>query len=284
MSHSLFRISHFAFCIHHLIELAPSHKIGLTLNSPLIAGGGAFGFADEYASLVDFLRFGAFVTNPITFRPRTPAQGPRVIPFPGGTLIHTGLPNAGLSAVVRDCERKWAKMGCPVVVHVAATTPDEVAACAERLEGVDAVVGIEVGFRDDESLADSEMMLRGAAQRARQPIIASLPHARAAAFARLAEKVGAQAVTVTAPPRGTLYHNGEWVSGRLYGPSLLPMALSIVREIKKQTALPIIGAGGVHSKADVEAMLEAGAAAVMVDSVAWVEPHFSNQIVTGPSL
>ena len=255
-----------------MIELASAHKIGLTLNSPLIAGGGAFGFADEYASLIDFSKFGAFITNPITFRPRSPAEGDRVVPFPGGTLVHTGLPNAGLSAAVRECERKWAKQGCPVVVHVAATTPAEVAACVERLEGVQAVAGIEVGFRDDESLAEAELMLREAVQRARQPIILSLPHARASAFARMAEKVGAQAITVTAPPRGTLRVNGEWVSGRLYGPALLPTALSLVREIKKQIALPIIGAGGVHSKTDVEAMLEAGATAVMVDSAAWVTP------------
>lgn len=267
-----------------MIDLAPSHKIGLTLNSPLIAGGGAFGFADEYASLVDFSRFGAFVTNPVTLRPRSPAEGPRVIPFPGGALIHTGLPNAGLSAVVRDCERKWARMGCPVVVHVAASTAEEVAACVERLEGVEAAAGIEIGFRDGEALADAEMMLREAVQRARQPVVVSLPHARAVAFARMAERVGAQAVTATAPQRGTLLHHGEWVSGRLYGPALLPQALSIVREIKKQTALPIIGAGGVHTKTDVEAMLEAGAAAVMVDSVVWVDPYFSSQIVTGPSL
>lgn len=254
-----------------MIELAPSHKIGLALNSPLIAGGGAFGFADEYAPLVDFSRFGAFITNPITLRPRSPADGPRVIPFPGGALIHTGLPNAGLSAVVRDCERKWAKMGCPVVIHVAATTPEEAAACAERLDRVEAVAGIEVGFRDDESLSDAESMLREMIQRARQPIIVSLPHARAAAFARMAERAGAQALTVTAPPRGTLRRGSDWVSGRLYGPSLLPSALSVVREIKKQTALPMIGAGGAHTKADVEAMLEAGASAVMVDSAVWVD-------------
>jgi dihydroorotate dehydrogenase (NAD+) catalytic subunit len=84
--------------------------------------------------------------------------------------------------------------------------------------------------------------------------------------------VGAQAITATAPPRGTLRVNGEWVSGRLYGPALFPTALAIVREIKKKTALPIIGAGGAHSKADIEAMLEAGAKAVMVDSAVWVDP------------
>mgnify|MGYP001561059790 FL=1 len=256
------------------IEIAPSHKIGLPLASPLIAGGGAFGFADEYASLAGetrFSRFGAFVTNPLTLRPRSPAKEQHVIPFPGGALIHTGLPNPGLSAAIRDYEHKWERLGCPVFVHVAATTSGEVAACMEKLERVESVAGIEIGFRDDESLAEAETMVRAAVQFARQPIIVSLPQARALAFARMAEKVGAQVVTATAPPRGTMYHNGEWASGRLYGPALLPQALSLIRELKTQTALPIIGAGGVHTKDDVEAMLAAGATAVMVDSVAWVE-------------
>lgn len=254
------------------IELASSHKIGLTLASPVIAGGGAFGFADEYADLVDFSRLGAFITNSITRRPRTPADGTRVVPFAGGVLMHTGLPNPGISAVVRDYERKWAKLGCPVIVHIAATTPDEVVGCIEKLERVEAVGGIEIGFRDDEPLADAELMLREAVQRARQPIIASLPHMRAAAFARMAEKVGAQAVTVTAPPRGTLVVNGESVSGRLYGPSLLPQALRLIHEIKSLVSLPIIGAGGIHSRDDVDATLRAGAVAVTVDSAAWVTP------------
>ncbi len=255
-----------------MIELAPSHKTGLSLNSPLIAGGGAFGFAAEYAELVDFTRFGAFITNPVTLRPRQPAQGARILPFPGGTLIHTGLPNPGLATLLRDCERKWATLGCPVIVHLAATESEEFAESIERLERVESVAGIEIGFRDDVALADAGWMLKAATQRARQPIIVSLPHARAAAFARLAEKADAQAITVTAPPRGALVERaeGEWVNGRLYGPALLPQALQLVREIKKQTALPIIGAGGVHTRADVEAMLAAGATAVLVDSAVWV--------------
>jgi dihydroorotate dehydrogenase (NAD+) catalytic subunit len=247
-----------------LIELAPNHKTGLTLNSPLIAGGGLFGFADEYASLIDFTQFGAFITNPITLRPRTPAEGQRVAPFPGGVLIHTGLPNPGLSATIREYERKWAKLGCPVIIHLAATTPEEVRLCVEKLEVVDSVAGIEIGFRDDEALADVELLLREATGRARQPVIVSVPFARAGAFARLAEKVGAQAITVAAPPRGSVWVQDQWLTGRLYGPALFPQSLQLVREIKNQTSLPIIGAGGVQMKDDMAAMLAAGAVAVSV--------------------
>lgn len=252
-----------------MIELAPAHKIGLTLPSPLVAGGGAWGFAHEYAGLVDFEKLGAFITNPVSLRPRSPAEGRRSAPFPGGTLIHTGLPNAGLTAILRDLERRWAVLGCPVIVHVAATTPDEVAACVDKLERVESVAGIELGLRDDEALADAELLIRAAAGRARQPVILALPAARAGAFARLASRTGVQALTVCAPPRGANYVDGNWLTGRLYGPALLPQALAAVREIKQQTDLPLIGAGGVHNRADVDAMLAAGAAAVQIDSAAW---------------
>lgn len=246
-----------------MIELAPNHKIGLTLNSPLIAGGGLLGFADEYDNLIDFSKLGAFITNPITLRPRTPAEGHRVAQFPGGMLIHTGLPNPGLSTVIRDYERKWAKLGCPVIVHLAATTPEETVAAVEKLERVESVAGIEIGFRDDEPLAEAEVMLREAVQRSRQPVIVSVPFARALVFVRLAEKLGVQAITVAAPPRGTVRVGNDWLTGRLYGPALLPQSLQLVREIKQQTSLPIIGAGGVETQVDVEAMLAAGAVAVV---------------------
>ena len=254
-----------------MIELAPNHKTGLSLTAPLIAGGGLFGFADEYADLIDFSKFGAFITNPITWRPRAPAEGQRVAQFPGGMLIHTGLPNPGLSAAIREYERKWAKLGCPVIVHLAATTPEDVAAGVEKLERVESVAGIEIGFRDDESLTEAELMLREAVQRSRQPVMVSVPFTRAGAFARLAEKVGAQALTVAAPPRGTLLVNGQPLTGRLYGPALLPQSLQLVHEIKKQTSLPIVAAGGVETNASVEAMLAAGAVAVVLENDRWAQ-------------
>jgi dihydroorotate dehydrogenase (NAD+) catalytic subunit len=266
----LFIISLFILHCSLIIELAPSHKTGLTLAGPVLAGGGAMGFADECAGLIDFSKLGAFITNPITYRPRTPAEGVRVVPVAGGTLVHTGLPNPGLSAALRDYERKWARLGCPLVLHLAATTPGETITAVERLERIDTVAGIELGFRDDAPLAEVEPILRDCVQRARQPIIASLPQARAAVFARLAHKLGAQAVTVAAPPRGMAWVNGELVKGRLYGASLLPHTLRLIDEIHSLVPLPIIGAGGIHTQADVDAVLEAGAVAAMVDSAVWV--------------
>jgi len=58
------------------------------------------------------------------------------------------------------------------------------------------------------------------------------------------------------------------VTGRLYGPSLFPQTLETVFSASK-LSLPMIGAGGVWTKENAEAMLSADALAVQVDAVLW---------------
>jgi len=57
--------------------------------------------------------------------------------------------------------------------------------------------------------------------------------------------------------------------GRLFGPSLFPQSLEIVSAAAK-LGLPVIGAGGVYSKEDAQAMLMAGALAVQMDAGLWL--------------
>ena len=98
-----------------MIELAPHHKRGLNLANPVMNASGLLGFADEYRGLIDFSRLGAFVTNALTARPRTPAHPPNAIPLPNGVLIHTGLPNPGVRAAIRQYDREWQRLGPPVI-------------------------------------------------------------------------------------------------------------------------------------------------------------------------
>ena len=61
---------------------------------------------------------------------------------------------------------------------------------------------------------------------------------------------------------------GEFVTGRLYGPSLFPQALALVRDAAR-VGIPVIGSGGVWKPEQAEAMKEAGAIAVQLDAVLW---------------
>jgi dihydroorotate dehydrogenase (NAD+) catalytic subunit len=85
---------------------------------------------------------------------------------------------------------------------------------------------------------------------------------------------GAGALVVAAPPRGTARdpQSGKLVPGRIYGPLVKPMVLRVVGQLMSRIDIPIIGAGGIHSAQDARDYLEAGAVAVQVDSVTWIEP------------
>jgi dihydroorotate dehydrogenase (NAD+) catalytic subunit len=273
-----------------MIELAPHQKRGLALANPILNASGILGFAGEARGWVALPRLGAFVTNALTYKPRTSAHPPNAAPLPNGVLIHTGLPNPGVRAALRKWDHEWARLGPPVIVHLAATTPDEVRRSVEYLEQADGVGGVELGLRDDLSTAEAQSLIRAAV--GGPPLIVRLPLARAPELSQVAARAGADALTVSAPARASppgpisISHqarNGEgatqdraekrkW-SGRLYSPECFPAALEAVRAVASQDlGLPIIGAGGIFSIENARTMLEAGAAAVQLDAVLWNEP------------
>jgi len=227
---------------------------------------GCLGFAPDAYRFVDMPLVGAFVTNPISFLPRTPAHGWRYFDFPGGFLLHTGFPNVGINPVVRRYARHWSRSAKPVIAHLLARNADEAAAMARRLEAVEGVIGVEIGFASDtdsERVADCILAARGELS-----VIAQLPFERSLELAAVAIQAGAWAVSLAAP-RGALYaQDGTSIRGRLYGPAILPMAIRLVEQLKTRN-IPTIGAGGIYTQGDIQAMLAAGAIAVQLDSVLW---------------
>ncbi|MDW8327834.1 MAG: hypothetical protein RMK99_14825 [Anaerolineales bacterium] len=253
-----------------MIELSPQHKRGLTLRGPLHNAAGVLGFAGEYRGLLDFSRLGAFITNPITLHARTPAAPPNAVALPDGVLIHTGLPNPGLRVALRRFPREWERdllrLGVPVIVHLAATTPGEVRRSVDWIEREERVSGVELGFRDDVTAGELELLVRAARG---VPLIARLPAGRGLELAEAAVRAGADALTVSAPPRRTV----GGVTGRYYGRDCLLAALEEVRAVcALLPETPVIGAGGVFTPDDARAMREAGAVAVQLDAVLWRDP------------
>jgi dihydroorotate dehydrogenase (NAD+) catalytic subunit len=241
-------------------------KLDLSFTPPLLNAAGSLGFAPDIHGEVDWSRLGAFVTNPISLNRRTPAHGPRFIEYPGGFLLHTGFPNPGLAQVLRHHARHWSRSPVPVVVHLLGSRSDEIARMARRLENVEGVSGLEVGFAADTSPEAMVALIQAAC--GELPVIAQLPIERCMVLAVGAIQAGATLVSLAAP-RGILpAQAGELVQGRLYGPSVLPMALKVVRELTQQ-GVPTIGAGGVYTQNDITAMRTAGASAVQLDAVLW---------------
>lgn len=246
-------------------------KSDFLLEIPLMNAAGMLGFFPDPHSPVDFSRFGAFITNPISRLARTPASGTRYRPFSGGFLLHTGLPNPGLSQAIRRYENYWAASPLPLIVHLLAQNPDELGWMVERIENLGSVTGIEVGLPP---AADASLVAQFAqAALGELPVLVRVPLDGSLILAQTAVDAGASAISLGAP-RGLLpspceeEEPGMRVSGRLYGPAIFPLALRAVEQLAG-AGIAVIGAGGVRSASDIESMLNAGASAVQVGTSLW---------------
>jgi dihydroorotate dehydrogenase (NAD+) catalytic subunit len=247
----------------------------LTLEIPVMPAAGTFGFGDVYRDLIKYDKLGAFVTNPVTYAQWTPAHGPRVVPLPGGVLLHTGHPNAGISKVMAKYRNTWDAMPMPVVLHILATSVDDVRKCASRADAEAVVDAIELGIDDDTDWQTVERMVSSAVKNIDKPVLVRVPSSNAVELAQVAADHGAGAIVACAPPKGLVRDplSGQLVRGRLYGTLVKPTVLRIVERLAEiLSEVPIIGAGGIHDAQDARDYLECGARAVQIDSITWIDP------------
>lgn len=255
------------------IHLTRSGKGSLTINTPVMPASGVFGFGDEYRDLIQIDKLGALVTNPVTYSPWSPAAGTRVVPLDGGVLVHTGLPNPGLNKVLNSYRNLWTRFPIPVILHLVVAGADDARRCAERLEEEECIAAVEIGVADDLNVAECAKQIKAFVDISEKPLLARVPFGVTADFAAVLSDAGVDALVVSAPPRGTARDAaGRLVSGRVYSPIVKPLVLRLVGQIARRSTVPVIGAGGIHNPQDARDYLEAGAVAVQVDSVTWVQP------------
>ncbi len=241
----------------------------LTLGSPWMNAAGTLGFRPARANQPWPwpVEAGAFVTNPISLRRRTPAEERALLRYPGGFLLHTGLPNPGMRAALNEYGQRWARSQTPVWVRLLAQSPDEVARMVEMLEGQEGVTALELGIPPGSTAQDALGLV--AATGVELPVVVNVPVTEAGAeWLMELPYTGASAISLSGPRGALPGPNGRLVTGRLYGPALFPLALAGVRAAQK-TGLPVIAGCGVYRLEDGEALLAAGAWAVQVDTALW---------------
>ena len=143
---------------------------------------------------------------------------------------------------------------------------EETARMVESLEGIENVAAVELGFAPQ--LSDDIIFLTVEMALGELPLIVNLPIEQILSLGPHVITEGAAAVSV-GTPRGMIpSENGEQVTGRLNGAGLFPGSMLVVRDAARE-GIPVIGAGGVQSKQNADAMLSVGALAVQVDASLW---------------
>lgn len=258
-----------------MFEITRPGKYSLALKNPVMIASGMMGFDPAlYRDLIKLEKLGAMVTASMSWKPRGPAHGPRLVNNPGGFLLHTGLPNPGARSVIQHYSKAWVRSSVPVIVHLIASNENEIKRCTEALDGVPGVAGIELGLHDQVHAQEIPPLIAAVREKSQLPLLVKLPLYFAPYFAKVTQDAGADALVVASPPRGTDRDpdSGRLVGGRMYGTWLKPQTLRAVGQLAQIIQIPLIACGGIHSPEDARDFFDAGAQAIQVDTLVWIQP------------
>lgn len=269
-----------------MIELAPQHKIGLSLTTPVMIASGCGGYGQAYHHLLDLSVFGAMVTNPITLRPRHGANQPRLVEVASGFILNTGEQNPGVKKVIQQHQKSWAHLSTPVIAHLPADDADDLLRTARALahletpQGQNLLAAIELGLPHYARPHDIERWVRAVREGSPLPLLVKLPLGALLEMVEAAADADADALVIGTPPLGAAQAGptGPLVTGYLYGPALHSLALRDLQMVKSWIDLPLVAAGGIHSLAEAQLFLAAGAVAVQLDSLLFIEPKEAEAI------
>ncbi|MCI9662483.1 MAG: dihydroorotate dehydrogenase [Lachnospiraceae bacterium] len=271
---------------------------GVEFKNPVMTASGTFGSGMEYGEFVDLNRLGAVVTKGVANVPWPGNPTPRVAETYGGMLNAIGLQNPGIDVFVERDLPFLGRFDTKIIVNVCGKTVEDYLEVVERLSEcpVD-MLEINVSCpnvkegaiafgQDAECLYDITAKIK---EKARQPIIMKLsPNVTdIAQMARAAEAAGADAISLINTITGMKIdiHKRTFAlanrTGGMSGPAIKPVAVRMVYQASHAVKIPVIGMGGIANAEDAIEFLLAGASAVAVGAMNFVNPYTTVEVVEG---
>ncbi len=272
---------------------------GVEFKNPVMTGSGTFGSGMEYGEFVDLNRLGAVVTKGVANVPWPGNPVPRVAEVYGGMLNAIGLQNPGVDVFIRRDLEFLKQFDTKVIVNVCGKTVEDYLEVVEKLGDQKRVDLLEInvscpnvkegaiafGQRAD-ALFDITSRIKKAAA---QPVIMKLsPNVTdIAEMARAAEAAGADAISLINTITGMKIDIERRrfalanKTGGMSGPAIKPVAVRMVWQCANAVKIPIIGMGGIATAEDAVEFLMAGATAVAVGAMNFVNPYATREIADG---
>ncbi|HWT46108.1 MAG TPA: dihydroorotate dehydrogenase [Vicinamibacterales bacterium] len=277
-----------------------SASIGpLRLANPLIAASGCFGYGVEYADVVDLASLGGVAVKGLFLAEREGHPPPRIVETPAGMLNAIGLQGIGVHRFIAERLPELRERRATVIVNICGTTLDEYVEVARILSDAEGVAALELniscpnikegGITFGCSLPGTHQVVSAVRAVTHLPVIPKLtPNVTdVASFARAAEDAGADAISLVntflamAIDVDTRRPKLSNIVGGLSGPAIRPIAVRMVYECRQAVKIPIIGMGGIAAAEDVLEFMIAGANAVQVGTMNFVDPFVWNKLLTG---
>lgn len=275
-------------------------KIGSkTLNNPVGAASGTFGYGQEFNDLCNLNLLGSIYTKAVTFKPRPGNDPPRLIETACGMLNSIGLANVGVDIFISEKMPflSAAKPAC--IVNVAGSEEKDYLSVIEKLNPVDGVWGFEINLSCPNvkegcmiigTNADLVEKFTGRLRKLTdKPLIIKLtPNVTdITSIAAAAENGGADAVSCINTLVGMIIDINKKkpvlsaTTGGLSGPAILPVGLACVYKVSRRVSIPVIGIGGISSSSDAVQYLLAGASAIQIGTANFTDVDSCENVLNG---
>ena len=271
---------------------------GVTLKNPVMTGSGTFGSGMEYGEFVDLNRLGAVVTKGVANVPWPGNPTPRVAEVYGGMLNAIGLQNPGIEVF---CERDipfLKQYDTKIIVNVCGKSVEDYLEVVDRLSHEDVAMleinvscpNVKEGAIAFGQKADALYNITSEIKKhAKQPIIMKLsPNVTdITEMAKAAEAAGADALSLINTLTGMKIdiHRRKFAlankTGGMSGPAIKPVAVRMVYQASHAVKIPVIGMGGIANAEDAIEFILAGATAVSVGAMNFVNPYTTVEVVEG---
>ena len=272
---------------------------GVDFKNPVMTASGTFGSGMEYSEFVDLNRLGAVVTKGVANVPWPGNPTPRVAEVYGGMLNAIGLQNPGIDVFMERDIPFLKQFDTKVIVNVCGKTVEDYVEVVERLGDEAAVSMLEInvscpnvkegaiafGQKADALFGITQEIKR----HAKQPVIMKLsPNVTdITEMAKATEAAGADALSLINTITGMKIdiHKRKFAiankTGGMSGPAIKPIAVRMVYQAAHAVKIPIIGMGGIATAEDAVEFLLAGASAVSIGAMNFVNPYTTVEVVEG---
>ena len=271
---------------------------GVTLKNPVMTASGTFGSGAEYSEFVDLNKLGAVVTKGVANVPWPGNPTPRIAETHSGMLNAIGLQNPGIDLFCKRDIPYLKQFDTKVIVNVCGKSIEDYLEVVERLADTDIAMmeinvscpnvkegAIAFGQKAD-ALFDITSRIKKAAK---QPVMMKLsPNVTdITEMAKAAEAGGADAISLINTLTGMKIDIRRRSfalankTGGMSGPAIKPIAVRMVYQVAQAVQIPIIGMGGIATAEDAIEFILAGASAVSVGAMNFVDPYTTVKVVEG---
>lgn len=272
---------------------------GVEFKNPVMTASGTFGSGMEYSDFVDLNKLGAVVTKGVANVPWPGNPTPRVAETYGGMLNAIGLQNPGIDVFIERDLAFLKNYDTKVIVNVCGKSIEDYIEVVEKLGDQDNVAMLEINVSCPNvkegaiafgQKADALMHITSEIKKkAKQPVIMKLsPNVTdITEMAKAAEAAGADAISLINTITGMKIDINRRKfalankTGGLSGPAIKPVAVRMVYQAANAVKIPIIGMGGIASAEDALEFIMAGATAVSVGAMNFVNPYTTVETIEG---